>query len=51
MDAASVLIDWKFAPKWDTYIGTQYAQSNGGLNSGYLSKNNSTTTAGVRFRW
>jgi predicted porin len=51
MDAASFLIDWKFAPKWDTYIGTQYSQSNGGLNSGYLSKNSSTTTAGVRFRW
>jgi predicted porin len=51
MDAASALIDWRFAPKWDTYIGTQYAQSNGGLNSGYLSKNNATTTAGVRFRW
>jgi predicted porin len=51
MDTASALIDWKFAPKWDTYIGTQYTQSNGGLNSGYLSSNNWITTAGVRFRW
>jgi predicted porin len=51
MDAASVLLDWKFAPKWDTYIGTQFSQSNGGLNSGYLARNQSTTTAGVRFRW
>jgi predicted porin len=51
MDTVSGLIDWKFAPKWDTYIGTQYTQSNGGLNSGYLSSNNWTTTAGVRFRW
>jgi predicted porin len=22
MDAVSALIDWKFAPKWDTYIGS-----------------------------
>jgi predicted porin len=50
-DTVSGLIDWKFAPKWDTYIGTQYTQSNGGLNSGYLSKTNATTTAGIRFRW
>jgi predicted porin len=51
MDTASALIDWRFDPKWDTYIGTQYTQSNGGLNSGYLSSNNWITTAGVRFRW
>jgi predicted porin len=50
-DTGSVLIDWKFAPKWDTYIGAQYTQSNGGMNSGYLSSNNWTTTAGIRFRW
>jgi predicted porin len=51
MDTVSALIDWKFAPKWDTYVGTQYTKSNGGLNSGYLSNNNITTTAGIRFRW
>jgi len=51
MDTGSALIDWKFAPKWDTYIGTQYTQSNGGLNSGYLSSNDWLTTAGIRFRW
>jgi predicted porin len=51
MDTVSGLIDWKFAPKWNTYIGTQYTQSNGGFNSGYLSSNNWLTTAGIRFRW
>jgi predicted porin len=51
MDAASAMIDWKFAPKWDTYIGTMYSQLNGGLDSGFLNKNNWATTAGVRFRW
>jgi predicted porin len=51
MDTFSALLDWKFAPKWDTYIGTQYTKSNGGFNSGYLSSNNTTATAGLRFRW
>jgi predicted porin len=51
MNAASFLIDWKFAPKWDTYIGTFYSEMNGGLDSGYLSRNNLATTAGVRFRF
>jgi predicted porin len=49
--SASILIDWKFAPKWDTYIGQLYTQNTGGLDSGYLSKNTWATTAGVRFRW
>ncbi len=51
LNAASVLLDWKFAPKWDTYIGTFYSSTSGGLNSGYVSTNNLATTAGLRFRW
>jgi predicted porin len=51
MDTVSALIDWKFAPKWDTYIGTMFSQMNGGLDSGFLSRSNLATTAGVRFRW
>jgi predicted porin len=51
MDAASFLIDWKFAPKWDTYVGTLYSKMNGGLASGFLADNNWATTAGIRFRW
>jgi predicted porin len=51
MDAASGMIDWKFAPKWDTYIGTFFSQFNGGLANGYLVRNNIATTAGVRFRF
>jgi predicted porin len=50
-DVGSFLIDWKFAPKWDTYIGTMYTKLNGGLASGYLANNNWETTAGLRFRW
>jgi predicted porin len=51
LDAASALIDWKFAPKWDTYVGTMFSQMNGGMDSGFASRNNLATTAGVRFRW
>jgi predicted porin len=51
IDAASVLLDWKFAPKWDTYIGTLYSRLNGGFANGFLARDNWSTTAGLRFRW
>ena len=51
LDAVSIVLDWKFAPKWDTYIGTLYEQINGGLANGFLASNTWQTTAGVRFRW
>jgi predicted porin len=50
-DVVSAVLDWKFAPKWDTYIGTEYTRQDGGLVSGYLQKDNWSTTAGLRFRW
>jgi hypothetical protein len=51
MDAASAMIDCRFAPKWDTYIGTLFPQMNGGLDNGFLPRSNLAATAGVRFRW
>jgi hypothetical protein len=36
MDAASGMIDWKFAPKWDTYVGTFFSQMNDGLANGTI---------------
>ncbi len=50
-DVISAVLDWKFAPKWDTYIGTEFTQQNGGLVSGYLQHNDWTTSGGLRFRW
>jgi predicted porin len=50
-EAASVLLDWRFAPKWDTYIGTMYNWLTGGLDNGYLSKDSLSTVGGIRFRW
>jgi predicted porin len=51
LDAASFLVDWKFAPKWDTYIGVLYSKLDGGLDSGFVAKGNVATTAGLRFRF
>jgi predicted porin len=51
LNAVSALIDWKFAPKWDTYIGTMYEKLEGGTANGFLSRDTWQTTAGVRFRW
>jgi predicted porin len=50
MDATSFVIDWRFMPKWDTYIGTFFSQMNGGLVNGFLARSNLATTAGLRFR-
>jgi hypothetical protein len=51
MDAISALVDWKFAPKWDTYAGIMFSQMNGGLANGYLVRNNLDPTVGLRFRF
>jgi predicted porin len=51
MDAFSAVLDWRFLPKWDVYIGTMFSQYNGGLDNGYLVRNNLSTDAGVRFRF
>ena len=50
-DAVSAVIDWRFAPKWDTYVGFMFSQVNGGLANGYLQRNNVDPTAGLRFRF
>lgn len=50
-DAVSGVVDWRFAPKWDTYIGVMFSQVNGGLANGYLQRNNVDPTAGLRFRF
>ena len=50
-DAVSAVLDWQFAPKWDTFVGTMYTRLNGGLDAGFLARDNWATTAGVRLRW
>jgi hypothetical protein len=50
-DAVSAAIDWRFAAKWDAYLGFMFSQVNGGLASGFLQRNNFAPTAGLRFRF
>ena len=50
-DAVSAMVDWRFLPKWDAYIGIMFSQVNAGLSNGYLARNNLDPTAGVRFRF
>lgn len=50
-DAISGVIDWRFLPKWDAYIGMMFSQVNAGLSNGYLARNNFDPTVGVRFRF
>jgi predicted porin len=50
-DAASAVLDWQFANKFDAYIAFMFSQVNGGLSNGYLARNNIDPTAGVRFKF
>jgi hypothetical protein len=51
MDAASFLIDWKFAAKLDAYFGFVYSRFTGGLLNGFLARNNIDPAVGLRFRF
>jgi hypothetical protein len=51
LNAISGVIDWKFAPKWDVYLGVMRSQFNGGLSNSFFVNNNVATTAGLRFRY
>jgi Gram-negative porin len=50
-DGYSAVLDWRFLPKWDAYIGTFYTAAFGGIANGDITRNNLATTAGVRFRF
>jgi predicted porin len=50
-DTYSVVLDWRFLPKWDTYIGVMYSAAFGGLANGDITRNNLAATGGVRFRF
>ena len=36
----SVVLDWRFLPKWDAYIGTMYSAEFGGIANGDIARNN-----------
>jgi len=47
----SALIDWRFAPKWDLYLGNEYSNWANGAAFQYLHRTNWDPTAGMRFRF
>jgi hypothetical protein len=49
--AVSAVVDWRFLPNWDAYLGIMFSQVNAGLWNGYLARNNLDPTAGLRFRF
>ena len=51
MDIYSAALDWRFLPKWDTYIGFMYSVAYGGIANGDLNTNNLAVTGGLRFRF
>jgi len=50
-DAASFVVDWQFAKKFDAYAGFMFSQVNGGLENGYLNRSTIDPTVGLRFRF
>jgi predicted porin len=53
LDAASTLVDWRFAKKFDVYAGVMWSEVNNGLANGYQTGGhvNVDPTVGVRFRF
>jgi predicted porin len=47
----SGVIDWRFLPKWDTYLGVVYSIAEGGISNGDIQNNNLAGVGGVRFRF
>jgi predicted porin len=47
----SAVADYKFAKRFDGYLGTFWTDVQDGLANGYLNKSTLTTTAGIRFRF
>jgi hypothetical protein len=50
-DAISLVVDWQFARKFDAYAGFMFSQVNGGLANGYLNRNTTDPSVGLRFRF
>jgi predicted porin len=47
----SAVLDWRFLPKWDTYLGLVYSIAQGGIANGDIQNNNIAGVGGVRFRF
>jgi predicted porin len=50
-NAVSLVADYRFAKRFDGYLGTFYTGVQDGLANGFLNKSTLTTTTGIRFRF
>jgi hypothetical protein len=50
-NAFSLVADYRFAKRFDGYLGTFYTGVQDGLANGFLNKSTLTTTTGIRFRF
>ena len=50
-NVASVMLDYRFAKRFDFYIGTMYSDVTNGLSNGFLRTSTMASTMGVRFKF
>ncbi|MDZ5649623.1 porin [Nitrospirillum sp. BR 11828] len=51
LNAYSLVADYRFARRFDAYLGVMYSEVAGGLAAGYLHTDNVSPTTGVRFNF
>jgi predicted porin len=51
LDAISLLVDYRFAKRFDTYAGIMWSQVSNGLASGFLQRSSIDPTIGLRFHF
>jgi predicted porin len=50
-NVVSLVADYRFAKRFDGYLGTMYTGVQDGLANGFLNKSTLTTTTGIRFKF
>ena len=51
LDAFSLVVDYRFAKRFDAYAGAMYSKVANGLASGFLNRNTIDPTVGMRFQF
>jgi predicted porin len=51
LDAVSLVADYRFAKRWDAYVGAMYSRVANGLASGFLRTNTVDPTVGARYQF
>jgi predicted porin len=51
LSSVGLLADYKFAKRFDAYVGSLWSEVANGLANGYINKSTVSTTTGIRFRF